>query len=104
MNDVVARSPLPAPGSAMTHYVSEAPFDPRSIEKLTPDQERIYLASQWRLMWWKFRRHRLAVWSGAFLGLLYFSITDHRVPGPLPAQRTPRRLHPHATATGAFLS
>ena len=74
MNDVVVRSPLPAPGAPMPHYVSEAPFDPRSIEKLTADQERIYLASQWRLMWWKFRKHRLAVWSGVFLGVLYFSI------------------------------
>jgi peptide/nickel transport system permease protein len=101
MNDVVARSPLPAPGSAMTHYVSEAPFDPRSIEKLTPDQERIYLASQWRLMWWKFRRHRLAVWSGAFLGLLYFSIliTEFLAPYPLSERHVdfihspPQRVH-----------
>jgi peptide/nickel transport system permease protein len=102
MNDVVvARSPVPPPGSPMPHYVSEAPFDPRSIEKLTPDQERIYLASQWRLMWWKFRRHRLAVWSGAFLGLLYFSIllTEFLAPFPLNERHVdfihmpPQRVH-----------
>ena len=26
-------------------------------EALTAEQERFYLASQWQLMWWKFRRH-----------------------------------------------
>jgi peptide/nickel transport system permease protein len=65
---------LPPPGEPLPHYVSRAPFDPRSIEKLTPEQERIFLASQWRLMWWKFRRHRVAVWSGIFLALIYGSI------------------------------
>lgn len=67
-------APLPPPGAALPHYVCERPFDPQSIERLSPAQERVYLASQWRLMWWKFRRHRLAVVSGAFLGLLYASI------------------------------
>jgi peptide/nickel transport system permease protein len=69
-----ASAPLPPPGAPLAHYVSRAPFDPRSIEKLTTEQERIYLASQWRLMWWKFRRHRVAVWSGVFLALIYGSI------------------------------
>jgi peptide/nickel transport system permease protein len=67
-------SPLPAPGAPLHHYVSAAPFNPYSIEELTPEQERVYLASQWRLMWWKFRRHRVAVWSGVFLLALYASI------------------------------
>src|SRR6516164_6019295 len=56
------------------HMVSTAAFDPQSVEKLTPEQERFYLASQWRMMWWRFRRHRLAVVSGGFLLLLYATI------------------------------
>lgn len=57
------------------HYVSKEPFDPYSVETdLTPEQEKFYLASQWQLMWWKFKRHRLAVVSGAFLLLTYFSL------------------------------
>ncbi len=28
---------------------------------MTPAQERFYVASQWRMMWWKLRRHRVAV-------------------------------------------
>jgi len=58
----------------LDHYVSEAPFDPRSIEALSPEQERYYMASQWQLMWWKFIRHRLALISGGFLLLMYGSI------------------------------
>ncbi|MFP8967491.1 ABC transporter permease [Pokkaliibacter sp. CJK22405] len=55
------------------HYVNPAPFDPASIEKLSPTQEKYYLASQWKLMYWKFRRHRIAVISAIFLALLYGS-------------------------------
>ena len=55
-------------------YVDTAPFDPHHTEPLTPEQERFYTASQWRLMWWKFRRHRLAVISAVVLVLCYGSI------------------------------
>lgn len=53
------------------HYVNEEPFDPRSIETMTPEQEKVFLASQTKLMWWKFKRHKLAVASGIFLVILY---------------------------------
>ncbi len=67
-------STLPPPGSELQHYVSPEPFDPQSIERLTKAQERVYLASQFKLMWWKFKRHKVAVVSGLFLLFLYFSI------------------------------
>ncbi|MEK9786398.1 MAG: ABC transporter permease, partial [Gammaproteobacteria bacterium] len=53
------------------HFVSTEPFDPLSVEKLSASQERLYLASQWRLMWWKLRRHKLALFSGAILLFFY---------------------------------
>lgn len=53
------------------HYVDPEPFDPRSIEKLTPEQEAVFLASQTKLMWWKFKKHKLAVACGIFLALMY---------------------------------
>ena len=53
------------------HYVNQEPFDPAAIEKLTPEQEAVYLASQTRLMWWKFKKHKLAVFSGIFLLVMY---------------------------------
>jgi peptide/nickel transport system permease protein len=59
---------------ANPHYVNPAPFDPRAIEEMTPEQERIFLASQIKLMWWKFRRHRVAVFCGGFLAFLYAAI------------------------------
>jgi peptide/nickel transport system permease protein len=56
------------------HLVSTAPFDPLSVEQLTPAQERFYMASQWRMMWWRFRRHRVAVLAGAVLACIYATI------------------------------
>ncbi len=59
---------------ATPHYVSREPFDPYSVEALTPEQERFYMASQWRMMWWKLKRHRIAVAAGIFLLVVYFTI------------------------------
>ena len=59
---------------ANPHFVSQDPFDPRAIEKMTPEQEKVFLASQGKLMWWKFRRHKIAVYSGLFLLIVYASI------------------------------
>jgi len=65
---------LPEPGGALPHYVSDAPFDPHSVEVMSDDQARVYQASQLKLMWWKFRKHRIAVASGVFLLILYAMI------------------------------
>ncbi len=65
-----------------THFVSREPFDPHSIEALTPAQEKYYLASQWQLMWWKLRRHRLAVICGVILALNYATIMFSEVIAP----------------------
>ncbi len=58
----------------LEHYASTAPFDPQEAERLTPELERYYMASQWRMMWWKLKRHRLAVISGVILLVMYASI------------------------------
>lgn len=73
---------LPEPGGPMPHYVNPAPFDAATIEKLTPAQEQIFLASQWKLMWWKFRRHRIAVASAIFLALMYFVVLFAEILAP----------------------
>ena len=51
---------------------------PEEAIDLTPDvlseaiaDERHYYAGQWRLMWWRFRRHRMALVSAFLLILLY---------------------------------
>ncbi|MEL6421817.1 MAG: ABC transporter permease [Pseudomonadota bacterium] len=56
----------------LPHYVSQKPFTFDDDEALTPEQERYFMASQWRMMWWRFKRHRIAVWAGAILLLFYF--------------------------------
>ena len=90
----------PAPGRAargcarrepLPHYVSTAPFDPYAVEAMTPAQERFYLASQMRLMWWKLRRHRVAVVSGAILLALYVIDPVLRVPGALRPRHAQHR-------------
>ncbi len=73
---------MSAPEQPLEHYVSEEPFDPYSIEALSPEQERYYLASQWQMMWWRLRRHKLAVWSGMILALMYLSTVFTEVLAP----------------------
>jgi peptide/nickel transport system permease protein len=58
----------------LAHYVRREPFDPYDGEKLDPKLERYYMATQWRLMWWKLKRHKLALWSGVLLVFMYVSI------------------------------
>ena len=88
-------------GDPLPHYVSAAPFDPYAVERMTPAQERFYMASQWRMMWWKFRRHRVAVLSGAILLTMYLSILvcEFLAPYDLDTRNTdfiyapPQRVH-----------
>lgn len=56
------------------HRVDRAPFDPAGPEVADADRERYYQASQWRIVWWKFRRHRLAVWAGLVLIVFYLAV------------------------------
>ena len=37
----------------------------------TAAAERYYLASQWQLVWWKFRKHKMALVAGIVLGVMY---------------------------------
>jgi len=94
--------PRISPANAtLEHYVSGEPFDPYSIEALTKEQERYYLASQWRMMWWRFKRHRLAVFSAGVLLVMYASILVSEILAPygLHSRHTsyihapPQKLH-----------
>jgi peptide/nickel transport system permease protein len=63
----------PPSSEPLAHRWSTAPFEPYAVEKMSPEQERVYLAPQWKLMWWKFRKHRLAVISGIVFLMMYAS-------------------------------
>jgi len=65
------------------------------------EEQRIFVASQWQLMWWRFRKHKVAVASGmvvlgfylVVLGADFLAISD---PNASEAQRSlmpPQRLY-----------
>jgi len=56
------------------HLVSKAAFDVAAVIPLTPEQERYFMASGWRMMWWRFKRHKLALVAGWVILLSYLSI------------------------------
>jgi len=87
MNDAI---PVGLPPREADHYVSTEPFDPGAATRLTPAQERFYLASQWKLMWWKFKRHRVAVASAVVLFVMYAStlVSEILVPYNLHTRNT----------------
>ncbi len=65
-------TPVPgAPGvlGAVDAPISEDLLD--DIPVVDEEEERLYVASQWQLMWWKFRRHKLALIGAAILAVLY---------------------------------
>ncbi len=97
----------------LPHFVSPDAFDPGEAEALSPEQMRYYTAGQWRLMWWRFRRHRVALAAGIVLLLGYASIlaTEFLAPYSLhsrnpdfiyaPPQRV--RLFHEGTLLGPFV-
>ena len=90
---------LPDSGAPLPHYVSTAPFDAHSVEAMTDEQNRVYKASQLRLMWWKFREHKLALASGIFLLCLYSSCWRPIICIPAMSTSSIRRRSPYICST-----
>ena len=60
----------------------------------TAAAERYYLASQWQLVWWKFRKHKMALVAGIVLGVMYFIAAFCEFLSPyLPGTRFPEYLY-----------
>lgn len=67
----------------------------------TQFDESYYLASQWQLVWRKFRRHRLAMFSLVVIAILYsfalfaefYAINDHQQRHVKYAKAPPHKLH-----------
>lgn len=75
-------NPATGKGDTLEHWVSDAPFHAEAAEELSPEQEKIYLASQWQMMWWRLKRHRLAVAAGIVLLLMYGSVLISEIVAP----------------------
>ena len=56
------------------HYVDTRPFDPGATEPVGAEKEEFYRASAWKLMWLKFRRHKVAVASAYVLLAFYLMV------------------------------
>ena len=75
------------------------PAGERQIAEL--EEERVSVATQWQLMWWRFRRHRLAMLGTAVVLLFYAAVLfadflAYADPGASEAQRgllPPQRIH-----------
>ena len=70
-------------------------------DPVVEEEARIYVASQWKLTWWRFKKHRVAYFSGIVVLLIYLVAAFAEFLAPFPtdaynAQYTyapPQRLH-----------
>jgi peptide/nickel transport system permease protein len=77
-----------------------APVEDRGAA-VTAKEQRIFVASQWQLMWWRFRKHRVAVASAAvvvgfYLAVLGADFLAYSDPNASEAQRSlmpPQRIY-----------
>jgi peptide/nickel transport system permease protein len=87
-------------------------FGRRRRETSTSQEEALYRAGQWQLVWWKFRRHKLAQVAMAVLGVLYFIAIFAEFLAPhVPLHRyqeygssPPTRIYIRDVLTGQFQS
>src|SRR5712691_10472136 len=67
----------------------------------TDGWERIYVASQWQLMWWRFRKHHLAMAAGLIVLCFYLvaifadvlATTDPELSDAKRSLMPPQRIH-----------
>lgn len=83
------------------HFVNPAPFDPIAAGEEV-DARMPATASSWALMWWKFKRHKLAVASALILALLYLTIPFTELIAPYD-MRTRHADFIHAPPQGIHL-
>ena len=75
-------SSIAGDGARLEHFVAPEPFAPYESEELSAEQERFYRASAWQVMWWKFKRHRVAVVAALILAIFYGSTLVSEVLAP----------------------
>lgn len=55
---------------------------------LSDKEVKVYVAPQWKLVWWKFRKHKLALVSGIIVILIYLVAAFVEFLAPFPADKT----------------
>ncbi len=71
---------LPPPGAPLEHTVSDVPFEPEV--EVDAGAATLSQASQFRIMWLKFRRHKVAMVSAVFLLFAYGSLLVTEILAP----------------------
>ena len=51
-----------------------APAPGPALPEATATEERVSVASQWQLMWWRFRKHKVAMASAVVIGIFYLVV------------------------------
>jgi len=65
---------------AVTDAKTLAPETASSTAAPAEVESSVSVASQWQLMWWKFRKHRLAMAGGIVTLIIYLIALFRRVP------------------------
>jgi peptide/nickel transport system permease protein len=80
----VIHTKAPANAGSTPHFVDSRPFDPGASEPMANEDERYWRASALTLIWWKFKRHRLALASAIVLLVFYAMLPFVEVVAPYP--------------------
>ena len=64
------------------HYVDPTPFEPGATEPGGAESDGFFRASAWRLTWWKFKRHKVALAAAWVLIAFYLMIPFVEVIAP----------------------
>ena len=83
------------------HVAVEPAGAPPALDVRSVPESRVFVASQWQLMWWRFRRHKVALASsvvviGFYLVVLGADFLAYADPNASEAQRSlmpPQRVH-----------
>lgn len=59
-----------------------------SVDEVPIKEEKVYVASYWKLMWWRFLRHRMAVISAVIVLLLYLVAAFCEMVAPYDPEET----------------
>jgi peptide/nickel transport system permease protein len=79
-------------------------------EEFKEQESKVMVASQWQLMWWKLRRHKLAMISGVIVIFIYtvalfaefFQVVPHDQYAAQYTYAPPQQLHLFDTSSGAL--
>ena len=73
----------------LPHFVSKAPFDP-NLDDDQAEESKFHLASQHTIIWWRFKRHKIALLALILLipSYLSISVTEFLAPYNLHSRHT----------------